>query len=73
MEADNILVLKHGEIVEEGTHIQLMHKKQHYYRMWTYQYPRVDQGAWTYWENILDRVQYFILQKMQFTLLIKIF
>ena len=44
MEADNIVVLKNGEIAEEGTHSQLMNIKQHYYRMWTYQYPRIDQG-----------------------------
>ena len=42
MEADNIVVLKLGEIIEEGTHTQLMHIKQHYYRMWTYQYPRME-------------------------------
>jgi len=31
---DEIVVLKHGRIVEQGTHEQLLHAKGHYYHMW---------------------------------------
>ena len=31
--ADNIIVLRHGEIVESGTHAQLIDKKGYYYEL----------------------------------------
>ncbi|MCR8658982.1 thiol reductant ABC exporter subunit CydD [Paenibacillus endoradicis] len=33
-EMDEIVVLKQGRIVEQGTHEQLLHAKGHYYHMW---------------------------------------
>lgn len=35
MDADRILVLDRGEIVEQGTHSELIAKQRHYARMWT--------------------------------------
>jgi ABC-type transport system involved in Fe-S cluster assembly fused permease/ATPase subunit len=35
--ADNILVLQDGEIVEAGTHQELIEKKGLYYSMWNSQ------------------------------------
>ncbi|MBS0626111.1 MAG: ABC transporter ATP-binding protein [Verrucomicrobia bacterium] len=34
---DRILVFENGRIVESGTHDELLHKKQHYFRMWNMQ------------------------------------
>jgi ATP-binding cassette subfamily B protein len=42
MDADNIVVLKHGKMVEKGDHNQLMQKKRHYFHMWQYQYPHTE-------------------------------
>ena len=36
--ADLILVVMDGKIVEQGTHAELMHKKGHYFRLYTRQY-----------------------------------
>ena len=36
--ADNILVLDHGDVVEQGTHEQLMERKGFYYRLYASQY-----------------------------------
>ena len=36
--ADNILVLDHGDVVEQGTHQQLMDRKGFYYRLYASQY-----------------------------------
>ena len=36
--ADNILVLDHGDVVEQGTHRELMDKKGFYYRLYASQY-----------------------------------
>ena len=36
--ADNIIVLSHGEIVEQGTHSELLHKKGRYYHLYMLQY-----------------------------------
>jgi ATP-binding cassette, subfamily B, multidrug efflux pump len=36
--ADNIIVLSHGKIIEEGSHKQLLSKKDAYYRLYRYQY-----------------------------------
>ncbi|OJD26181.1 hypothetical protein ACJ73_02441 [Blastomyces percursus] len=35
--ADKIMVVEDGQIVEEGNHIDLLNKKGHYYRLWTFQ------------------------------------
>jgi ATP-binding cassette subfamily B protein len=37
MDADAILVLQHGRIVERGTHVQLIEAKGEYARMWALQ------------------------------------
>jgi ABC-type multidrug transport system fused ATPase/permease subunit len=37
MDADQILVLNHGRIVERGTHSQLLDQKGEYARMWALQ------------------------------------
>ena len=36
--ADNIIVLSHGQIVEEGTHKELLKLKGVYYKLYKYQY-----------------------------------
>ena len=36
--ADNIIVLSHGQIVEQGNHQELLHKKGNYYRLYMLQY-----------------------------------
>lgn len=36
--ADNIIVLSHGEIVEQGTHAELLHNKGRYYQLYMLQY-----------------------------------
>ena len=36
--ADNIIVLSHGEILEQGTHQELLHNKGRYYQLYTLQY-----------------------------------
>jgi len=36
--ADNIIVLSHGKIVEEGTHRQLLSNKNVYFKLYKYQY-----------------------------------
>ncbi len=36
--ADNIIFLSHGQIVEEGTHQELLHRKGRYYRLYTLQF-----------------------------------
>ena len=36
--ADNILVLSHGRIVEEGSHQELLGKKGRYYQLYTIQH-----------------------------------
>ena len=44
--ADNILVLSHGEIVEQGTHRQLLEQRGKYYQLYTLQFEkeRLKQG-----------------------------
>ncbi|WP_322171113.1 ABC transporter ATP-binding protein [Acutalibacter caecimuris] len=36
--ADNIILLSHGEILEQGTHQELLHQKGRYYNLYTLQY-----------------------------------
>ncbi len=36
--ADKIILLSHGEILEQGTHQELLHKKGRYYNLYTLQY-----------------------------------
>ena len=36
--ADNIIVLQNGEILEQGTHQELLKKKGHYYKLYELQY-----------------------------------
>ncbi len=38
--ADNIIVLSHGEIIEQGSHQQLLEKKGRYYQLYMLQYSR---------------------------------
>ena len=36
--ADNIILLSHGEIMEQGTHQELLHLKGRYYQLYTLQF-----------------------------------
>ena len=36
--ADNIILLSHGEIMEQGSHQELLHQKGRYYQLYTLQY-----------------------------------
>jgi ATP-binding cassette subfamily B protein len=36
--ADNIILLSHGKIIEQGTHQDLLHQKGRYYQLYTLQY-----------------------------------
>ena len=38
--ADNIIVLSHGEILEQGNHQQLLHRRGRYYQLYTLQYQK---------------------------------
>lgn len=38
--ADNIILLSHGEILEQGTHQELLHQKGRYYQLYTLQYQK---------------------------------
>lgn len=38
--ADNIIVLSHGEIIEQGTHFELLEKKGRYYSLYMLQYDK---------------------------------
>ncbi len=38
--ADNIILLKHGEIVEQGNHQELLHKKGQYYNLYRLQFAK---------------------------------
>ncbi|MGB2740134.1 MAG: ABC transporter ATP-binding protein/permease [Cognaticolwellia sp.] len=42
VDADNIIVMQQGEIIEQGTHQNLLAEKGHYYQMWQLQ--RSDNG-----------------------------
>ncbi len=43
--ADNIILLSHGEILEQGTHNELLLKKGNYYRLYTLQYHKEQLGG----------------------------
>ena len=36
--SDNIILLSHGQIIEQGTHQELLHQKGRYYQLYTLQY-----------------------------------
>ena len=38
--SDNIILLSHGEIVEQGTHQELLHQRGRYYQLYTLQYQK---------------------------------
>ena len=38
--ADNIILLSHGQILEQGTHQELLHRKGRYYKLYTLQYQK---------------------------------
>jgi len=38
--ADNIILLSHGEILEQGNHQELLHQKGRYYQLYTLQYEK---------------------------------
>ena len=39
--SDNIIVLSHGQILEQGSHQELLHKKGRYYQLYTLQYNKL--------------------------------
>jgi len=43
-QADRIIVIEHGEIVEEGSHAQLIHRGGHYAKLFQYQLGDVREG-----------------------------
>ena len=43
--ADNIIVLSHGRILEQGTHSSLLQNKGHYHRLYTLQYHKEQLGG----------------------------
>lgn len=44
--ADKILVLRHGSVLEQGNHEQLMKQKGYYYELFTSQYVKEKENAW---------------------------
>ena len=38
MHADQIIVLDQGKVVEAGTHVELLHHGEYYYRLWEQQF-----------------------------------
>jgi ATP-binding cassette, subfamily C, bacteriocin exporter len=46
MRCDRIYVMENGEIVEEGSHDELMNKQGHYYKLWQNQIPSVTEPWW---------------------------
>lgn len=41
--ADKICVLEKGNLVEEGSHEDLLHNKKHYYELWCKQFPMLEE------------------------------
>ncbi|MEG1702831.1 MAG: ABC transporter ATP-binding protein [Erysipelotrichaceae bacterium] len=46
VDADIIVVLQHGKIVEQGTHLELLKQKGYYYELYTSQYREDKERAW---------------------------
>ena len=42
LQADEIVVLSEGKVLEQGSHVQLMKKQAHYYNLWQLQMPNLD-------------------------------
>ena len=42
--ADNIIVLSHGKILEQGNHQELLHKRGRYYDLYTLQFQKEQLG-----------------------------
>jgi ATP-binding cassette subfamily B protein len=40
--ADEIVVLEKGKVIEQGSHNQLYNKKEHYYKLWQQQIPNLN-------------------------------
>ena len=40
--ADKIVVLEQGQVVEQGSHAELYNLQQHYYRLWQQQMPKIE-------------------------------
>jgi ATP-binding cassette subfamily B protein len=38
--ADNIIVMSHGEVIEQGNHAQLLEQKGRYYRLYQLQFTK---------------------------------
>ena len=43
MNADEIIVLSEGKVIETGAHQELINKKEHYYNLWKQQFPIMEQ------------------------------
>jgi ATP-binding cassette subfamily B protein len=43
LKADKIVVMKSGEVIEEGNHEKLLGKRGAYYTMWEQQFPMIAQ------------------------------
>lgn len=52
VQSDRILVLKHGKIVEDGTHDELMSLKGYYHRLYTHQFNQEQEQSLLHLERI---------------------
>lgn len=52
VQSDRILVLKHGKIVEDGTHDELMNLKGYYHRLYTHQFNQEQEQSLLHLERI---------------------
>ncbi len=39
MNADEIIVINEGKVIETGSHQELINKREHYYNLWKQQFP----------------------------------